>query len=57
MVSMRYRGCCFFFTEGYTVLRVNPDDRVARVCLKRCRYFHEHGVSPEWQAIESLSEK
>lgn len=54
---MRYRGCCFFFTEGYTVLRVNPDDRVARVCLKRCRYFHEHGVSPEWQAIESLSEK
>jgi PAS domain S-box-containing protein len=39
------------------VLQTNPDDKAARLYLKRANYFLEYGVPPDWEGVEALAEK
>ncbi len=39
------------------VVKVNSADKAARLYLKRAAHFMEHGVPPDWEGVEALTEK
>lgn len=47
------------FTEAQPlfqeVLRINPQDRAAKVYVERCKYYQEHEVSENWEGIEDFN--
>ena len=49
------------FSEAQTrfeaVLKDYPDDKAAQLYLKRASHFVQYGVPPDWEGIESLTEK
>ncbi len=49
----------FYESIGYfkKVLDKDPRDKATEIYMERARYFDQHGVSPEWEGIESLDSK
>lgn len=47
------------FTEAQQVfqevLRINPQDRAAKVYVERCENYQEHGVPENWEGIEDFN--
>ncbi|MEM7181764.1 MAG: adenylate/guanylate cyclase domain-containing protein [Spirochaetota bacterium] len=37
------------------VIEKNPQDKAAKIYLKRSEYFAIHGISPEWEGIETIN--
>jgi two-component system sensor histidine kinase ChiS len=40
-----------------SVLKVNPEDKVARLYLQRAAYFMVNGVADGWEGVEEMTEK
>ena len=39
------------------ILSIDPKDKAANIHLQRSIYFHNHGVTPDWEGVSALNEK
>ncbi len=41
----------------HDVLEQNPEDKTVQIYLQRAAHFIAHGVPPDWNGVEELTEK
>ncbi|HEY9653341.1 MAG TPA: hypothetical protein V6C95_21960, partial [Coleofasciculaceae cyanobacterium] len=49
-----FAGAQSLFEE---LLAVNPEDRAARLYMKRCHHYRQYGVPGEWDGVTDLDFK